>query len=110
MTRLTKLFPSLHDLDRINHFCISCGFPLMTMGIIAGSVWARAVWGSHWQWDPKQVWTLTVWGGYAMLLHQRLAIGWKGHKAALFSVIAFLVVFAFLVAENMFLVTVHRFG
>ena len=34
------------DLDRINHLCLSIGFPLLTLGVLAGSFWARIVWGS----------------------------------------------------------------
>ena len=86
---LIRLFPSLRDLDRINHLCLSWGFTLLTFGILAGSVWARIVWGSHWQWDPKQIWTLLAWVLYGFLLHQRLVIGWQGRKAALWSLVVF---------------------
>ncbi|HEY5498712.1 MAG TPA: cytochrome c biogenesis protein CcsA [Syntrophales bacterium] len=104
-----KLFPSLQDLDRINHFCLLWGVPLLTLGVLAGSIWARTVWGRHWQWDPKQIWTLAAWLVYAVLLHQRLAIGWKGHKTALLSVVAFVLLLAALLVEKSFFTTLHRF-
>jgi cytochrome c-type biogenesis protein CcsB len=104
-----KLFPSLQDLDRINHFCLLWGVPLLTLGVLAGSIWARTVWGSHWQWDPKQVWTLAAWLIYAVLLHQRLAIGWKGHKTALLSVVSFVLLLAAFLVEKSFFTTIHRF-
>jgi len=107
--KLMRLLPSLQDLDRINHSCLLWGVPLLTLGILSGSIWARTVWGSHWQWDPKQIWTLTVWLIYAMLLHQRLAIGWKGHKMALLSVVAFVLLLAALLVEKSFFTTIHRF-
>lgn len=107
--RVSSLLPSLGELDRINHFCLLWGFPLLTLGLLAGAFWARIVWGSPWQWDPKQVWTLAVWGTYAVLLHQRLAIGWKGRKSAVFSLLAFLFFLtAFLVGKNLF-PTIHGF-
>ncbi|OPY11701.1 MAG: Cytochrome c biogenesis protein CcsA [Syntrophus sp. PtaB.Bin138] len=107
--RVSSILPSLGDLDRINHLCLLWGFPLLTLGVLMGAFWARVVWGSSWQWDPKQVWTLAVWGTYAVLLHQRLAIGWKGHKTAVFSLLAFLFFLtAFLVGKNLF-PTIHRF-
>jgi len=107
--RISSLLPSLGDLDRINYFCLLWGFPLLTLGLLVGALWARVVWGSSWQWDPKQVWTLAVWGTYAVLLHQRLAIGWKGHKSAVFSLLAFLFFLTtFLVGQNFF-PTIHRF-
>lgn len=105
----SRLLPSLQDLDRINHICLLWGFPMLTMGIIAGSIWARTAWGSHWQWDPKQIWTLFAWTFYALLLHQRLAIGWKGKKVALFSIVAFLVLLFAFVGANTFFITSHRF-
>lgn len=109
MGSFSRLLPSLIDLDRINHICLLWGFPLLTLGILVGSIWARAVWGSHWQWDPKQIWTLAAWLFYALLLHQRLAIGWKGHKVALLSVFAFIILLLSFVVENVFFTTVHNF-
>ncbi len=106
--RLIHLFPSLHDLDRINHICLLLGFPLLTLGVITGSFWARIVWGSHWQWDPKQVWTLFAWIFYAFLLHQRLAIGWQGRKAARWSLLVLAALFALLFLESLF-ISAHDF-
>jgi cytochrome c-type biogenesis protein CcsB len=109
MSGFIRIFPSLTDLDRINYICLMWGFPLLTLGVLIGSIWARIAWGSLWQWDPKQIWALTAWIFYALLLHQRLAIGWKGHKAALFSILAFSVLLASFVIINLCFVTAHSF-
>jgi cytochrome c-type biogenesis protein CcsB len=109
VSSLSRVLPSLTDLDRINHISLLWGFPLLTLGILVGSIWARTVWGSHWQWDPKQVWTLTAWIFYALILHQRIAIGWKGHKAALFSLLAFGILLASFIIVTLFFVTAHTF-
>ncbi len=109
MSSFIRIFPSLTDLDRINHICLMWGFPLLTLGVLVGAMWARTAWGSLWQWDPKQVWTLTAWLVYALLLHQRLAIGWKGRKAAIFSILALTFLLALLVVINLFFVTAHSF-
>lgn len=106
---MSKLLPPLKDLDNINHICLLWGFPLLTLGMITGAVWAHTVWGSHWQWDPKQVWTLAAWLLYALLLHQRLALGWKGRTAALFSVLAFTVLLAGFILEKLFFAKLHNF-
>jgi cytochrome c-type biogenesis protein CcsB len=105
----SRLLPSLKELDNINHICLLWGFPLLTLGVVAGSIWARTVWGSHWQWDPKQVWTLAAWLLYALLLHQRLAIGWKGHRIALVSILAFLILLTGFILEKVFYNTLHNF-
>jgi cytochrome c-type biogenesis protein CcsB len=107
--KFINLFPSLQDLDRINNFCLLWGVPLLTLGTLAGAIWARTVWGSLWQWDPKQIWTLAAWLIYAVLLHQRLVIGWKGRKTALLSVAAFVLLLAALLVEKSFFTTIHRF-
>ena len=109
VTPFSRMLPSLGDLDRINHVCLLLGFPLLTLGIIAGSLWARVVWGSHWNWDPKQVWTLVIWIVYAVLLHQRLAIGWTGRKVAICSIAATVLLFFTLIGVNAFHTTTHRF-
>jgi cytochrome c-type biogenesis protein CcsB len=109
VSSFTRVLPSLTDLDRINHVSLLWGFPLLTLGILVGSIWARTVWGSHWQWDPKQVWTLTAWIFYALILHQRIAIGWRGHKAALFSLLAFVMLLVSFIAVTLFFVTAHTF-
>jgi cytochrome c-type biogenesis protein CcsB len=109
VSSFSKVLPSLTDLDRINHMCLMLGFALLTLGILVGSIWARSVWGSLWQWDPKQTWTLAAWFTYAVLLHQRLAMGWKGHKAALFTLLAFAVLLISLVLVSFLFVTAHRF-
>jgi cytochrome c-type biogenesis protein CcsB len=109
MSSFRRILPSLTDLDRINHISLLWGFPLLTLGILVGSIWARTVWGSHWQWDPKQVWTLTAWIFYALILHQRIAIGWKGRKAALSSLLAFGFLLVSFVIVTLCFVTAHTF-
>ncbi len=40
---------------------IGVGFFFMTGGLVLGSVWGNEVWGSYWQWDPKEMWALATW-------------------------------------------------
>ena len=48
---------------------IGTGYVLLTLGIIAGAVWANEAWGSYWSWDPKETWALVTWLVYATYLH-----------------------------------------
>jgi len=82
--------PSLEALDRLNHHCLSVGFPLMTLGIVTGSIWAKQAWGAYWHWDPKETWSLITWLLFAALVHQRFTVGWRGRKAALLTIAVFL--------------------
>jgi cytochrome c-type biogenesis protein CcsB len=81
--------PSLEILDEINYRALTIGFPLLTIGIVTGAVWAAYAWGSYWSWDPKENWSLVTWLLYAVLLHQRLAVKWRGKKAAVMAIIGF---------------------
>ena len=96
-TGIYQLLPSLDTLDKVNYTCLSIGFPLMTLGIISGAFWANTAWGTYWSWDPKETWALITWFLYAALLHGRLTVGWRGRRAAILSVIAFMfLLFTFL--------------
>ena len=68
---------------------ISFGFLFLSVGIIAGAVWANSAWGSYWQWDPKETRSLITWFIYAVFLHCRFMRGWKGKRAAWISVAGF---------------------
>jgi cytochrome c-type biogenesis protein CcsB len=89
--------PSLDTLDAINYRSLTVGFPLLTLGIITGSVWAEEAWGAYWTWDSKEVWSLITWFIYAAVLHARMTAGWRGRRAAILSIIGFAaVLFTFL--------------
>ncbi len=102
--------PSLEILDTINYKCLSFGFPLMTMGIISGAVWANSAWGGYWRWDPKETWALITWFLYAALLHGRLTIGWRGRRAAIFAIIGFLCLLFTFLGVNLLLSDMHSFS
>lgn len=88
---LFQKLPPLETLDDISYRCLAVGFPLLTVAIISGSIWSEKAMGSYWIWDPKQTWSLVTWLIYAALLHGRLVIGWRGRRAAILSIIGFIV-------------------
>jgi cytochrome c-type biogenesis protein CcsB len=94
---LFRRLPSLDTLDDINYRCLTIGFPLLTIAIISGSVWAQSAWGDYWSWDPKEIWSLITWFVYAALLHGRLTTGWRGRRAAILAIVGFgVLLFTFL--------------
>ena len=101
--------PSLETLDSINHYALIYGFPFMTIGMITGAVYAQFALGSYWRWDPKEVWSLITWLFYATILHERLTVGWRGKKAAVMSILAFLVLILSLIGTNLWLSDYHSF-
>ncbi|MCL2789736.1 MAG: c-type cytochrome biogenesis protein CcsB [Desulfobulbus sp.] len=102
--------PSLEILDKLNHHCLSMGFPLFTLGLIAGSLWAKQVWGAYWQWDPKETWSLITWFLYAATVHQRFTVGWRGRRVAILSIVAFLSVLFTLWGVSFLLEGVHSYA
>ncbi|MBT1070801.1 c-type cytochrome biogenesis protein CcsB [Pelotalea chapellei] len=88
---LFQKLPPLETLDEISYRCLAIGFPLLTVAIISGAIWSEKAIGNYWEWDPKQTWSLITWLIYAALLHGRLTIGWRGKRAAILSIIGFVV-------------------
>ena len=80
------------DLDRITYDSVRFGFILLTLGLLVGSVWAKAAWGDFWVWDPKENWSLVTWLVYGAYLHLRKVRGWRGDRAAWLAIIGFAVV------------------
>ncbi|OGP85798.1 MAG: c-type cytochrome biogenesis protein CcsB [Deltaproteobacteria bacterium RBG_16_54_11] len=107
---LSGRLPSLEVLDEINYRALTIGFPLLTIGIVTGAVWAEYAWGSYWSWDPKETWSLITWLLYAALLHQRLMAGWRGKKAAIMAIVGFgAVLFTFL-GVNLLMEGLHTYA
>jgi ABC-type transport system involved in cytochrome c biogenesis permease subunit len=109
LSKMSRLLPSLNDLDRINHICLLWGFPILSVGIIAGAVFAEISWASGWLTDPKIIWTFAGWMIYGFLLHQRLAIGWKGYRMALISGVAFILLLLSYGSVRICFSTLHNF-
>lgn len=104
-----RRLPSLEQLDALNYWCLTIGFPLLTAGIISGSLYAQHIMGSFWSWDPKEILTLLAWLIYAVLLHERLAAGWRGRRAAILAICGFLVLVIAFVGSNLWLTGYHSF-
>ncbi len=63
--------------ERSTYAVVRMGFPLMTLGLILGAVWADQGWGRYWGWDPKELWSLVTWLVYLIYLHFRYLKGAK---------------------------------
>jgi cytochrome c-type biogenesis protein CcsB len=102
---------SLADtLDNISYRMIGLGFPLLTIGIIAGAVWANEAWGSYWSWDPKETWALITWLVFAAYLHARITKGWQGRRPAILAASGFMVVWVCYLGVNLLGKGLHSYG
>ncbi|QZZ22663.1 c-type cytochrome biogenesis protein CcsB [Leptothermofonsia sichuanensis E412] len=97
-------------LDNISYRIIGLGFPLLTIGIIAGAVWANEAWGSYWSWDPKETWALITWLVFAAYLHARITKGWQGRRPAILAATGFLVVWVCYLGVNLLGKGLHSYG
>jgi cytochrome c-type biogenesis protein CcsB len=97
-------------LDNLSYRILGIGFPLLTIGILSGAVWANEAWGSYWSWDPKETWALLTWLVFAIYLHTRLTKGWEGKKPALIASLGFITVWVCYLGVNLIGEGLHSYG
>ncbi len=97
-------------LDNVSYRVIGLGFPLLTIGIIAGAVWANEAWGSYWSWDPKETWALITWLIFAAYLHARITRDWQGRRPAILAATGFVVVWICYLGVNLLGKGLHSYG
>lgn len=105
-----QLLSLAETLDNISYRIIGLGFPLLTIGIIAGAVWANEAWGSYWSWDPKETWALITWLVFAAYLHARITRGWQGRRPAILAASGFMVVWICYLGVNLLGKGLHSYG
>ncbi len=89
--------PPLQKIDGLLYRTVGVAFPLLSLLLITGAVWANESWGRYWGWDSKEVGALVAWMAYAGFLHTRIAHGWRGRRSAYFALLGFaLVIFTWL--------------
>ena len=100
----------LEILDNWSYRTIGLGFPFLTIGIIAGGVWANEAWGSYWSWDPKETWALITWIVFATYLHARITKEWDGKKTAILGSLGFFVIWICYLGVNFVGKGLHSYG
>lgn len=103
------LLPSLEQLEMTADRLVSGAMPFLTLLIITGAVWAEYAWGAYWRWDPKETWSLITWVIYAIYLHGRRVLGWRGTKAMGLLVTGFVAVLITFVGINMLKSGLHAY-
>lgn len=101
--------PKPDQLDEIAYRAVVIAFPLMTLVIILGAVWAQVAWGTYWSWDPKETASLFTWLVYGAYLHARVVRGWRGRRAAWLLMLGFAAVL-FTFFGNLFFGGLHSYS
>ncbi len=83
---------NLELLDNINYQCLKIGFPFITLGIVMGIYLSGSLFKTFMVVKPIEIMSLITWLIYAILLHERVAKGLRGKRAAIFSVAGFLLI------------------
>ena len=106
---LFRRLPSLETLDDLNYRCVAWGFALFTIGIVTGSLLAKAMWGTFWSWEPVQILSVLTWLLYAVLLQTR-SVGWRGRRAATLTIVGFALLIVSFLSLNLGLTHGRAFG
>lgn len=86
MSRIVRKGAALETLDRLGHRCVQIGFPIFTVAMITGAWWsARLDRGLL----PEYVIASVAWASFASLLIARITAGWRGRRAAMFTIVGF---------------------
>jgi len=104
--RLEKLPPQDVVDDLTARFALA-GFLLWGIMIVSGAIWANESWGRYWSWDPIETWSLVVWLIYAIYLHLRFTMRWRGEHLAWFAIIAMPIALFCLVGIPTVFKTIH---
>ncbi len=79
---LFQRLPPLDALDRAEHRFLLAGFPLLTIGILIGTLWARQVEAGGTVDILRAAFGYLTWLLIAGVLILRAAAGWRGRRAA----------------------------
>lgn len=96
LTGIFQRLPSLDTLDTLGFRMVIVGFPLLTLGVVTGTLWAVRL-------DPDappigatQTMGLIEWALFAAVLLLRAVAGWRGRRAAIGTMLGFVVACAVL--------------
>jgi cytochrome c-type biogenesis protein CcsB len=100
----------IEELDGWSYRIIGLGFPLLTVGILSGAVWANEAWGSYWNWDPKETWALITWLVFAIYLHSRMIRVWRKEQSAFIGFLGFITIWICYLGVNLLGKGLHNYG
>nr|YP_010892674.1 cytochrome c heme attachment protein [Pleurozia subinflata]URH13491.1 cytochrome c heme attachment protein [Pleurozia subinflata] len=100
----------IEELDNWSYRIISLGFPLPTIGILSGAVWANEAWGSYWNRDPKETWALITWLIFAIYLHSRMIKIWHRKQSAIIGSLGFFIIWICYLGVNLLGKGLHSYG
>ncbi|EGV36636.1 cytochrome C assembly family protein [Neisseria weaveri] len=86
-----SFLPPLLSLEKLMFQGMWLGFLLLTYSVISGTFFAESIFGRPLTFTHKTVFGILSWFIYGSLLLKRSMISWRGKKAAVWTIIAFVV-------------------
>ena len=104
------LLPSADTARIVTHRAVLIGFPILTLAIALGSVWANLAWRSYWSNDPKELAAAATWLVFGAYLH----VAGRRDRLAVFGpwlvVLGFAGVLFTYIGAGLFIVGEHSYG
>lgn len=107
---VARPLPTAKALDTIAYRTAIWAFPLFSLGIVLGAIWAESAWGRFWDWDPKETVSFVTWLIYAAYLHARATSGWRSRGAAWINIIGFIAMLFNLFFINIVVSGLHSYA
>ncbi len=102
--------PSADALERFTFRVHAFAFPLLTVGIICGAIWAESAWGRYWGWDPKEIWSFITWVFYAGYLHARATPSVRSRTATYLALLGWTALMVNQFIVNYFFTGLHSYA
>ncbi len=80
------LYKKKNDYEAIQYWSAIHGWIVLSLALVAGSIWFFTAYGTYWLWTSKELWTTLVWFYYGMYLHARYVKGLSGRWAAVLGI------------------------
>lgn len=81
--------PALDVLDTVSFRSVTIGFPLFTVGVVTGALWASRLHPNGRFLNPEQIVALVAWVVFGSVILLRVVAGWRGRRAAVGTMMGF---------------------
>jgi cytochrome c-type biogenesis protein CcsB len=102
--------PAAETLERLAFRVHAFAFPIWTLAIMCGAIWAESAWGRYWGWDPKETWSFIAWVIYAGYLHARATPSVKRTTATWLAVVGWATMMVNLFGVNLVISGLHSYA
>ena len=104
------LLPPAAVARAVMHRAVLVAFPVLTIAIVLGSVWANLAWRSYWSNDPKELAAAATWLVFGAYLHVAGRRDRLGALAPWLVVLGFVGVLFTYIGAGLFIVGEHSYG